>query len=66
MDKPFKAPDSRAKECDYLELNMKRCLNEKSVKDLVEDRKCNMEYVNFFFLECPERVKLYENKNILK
>jgi hypothetical protein len=34
-----------SEECDYLERNMLRCLNEKSVKDNLPERKCRVEEV---------------------
>jgi hypothetical protein len=63
-------------ECNWLENNLLTCLKEKSLKDNVPERKCNVENVKaknnnhskllWFFLECPIRAEQYENKDSLR
>ncbi|KAM3147061.1 hypothetical protein pb186bvf_000777 [Paramecium bursaria] len=66
MEVKYRPPLNNPDECDFLESNFLSCLREKSVKDDLPKRYCNVEQVLWFFLECPNRSDLYEQKDTLR
>lgn len=47
-----------------LEQNYLTCLKEKSAKDAVETRKCNVEYILWYLVDCPTYVTKLRGKNM--
>ena len=66
MDIRYQKPSNEKIECEFLQENFLTCLKEKSLKDEIPDRLCNMEYVLWYFLECPNKSQKFQESNFMR
>jgi hypothetical protein len=66
MNVDYKPPSEDPFECRYLRDNFINCLEEKSRKDQLIARKCNLHFLPYFSLECPKDLRAFKTAEGLK